>query len=59
MRTLGEYRGKQQLYKRQRPELLESLLTAAKIESTDASNKLEGLIEPTGRGRGVRWRKLK
>ena len=37
MRALGEYRGKQRLYERQRPELLEALLTVAKIESTDAS----------------------
>ena len=49
MRTLGEYRGKQKLYERQRPELLESLLTVAKIESTDASNKLEGITAPDAR----------
>ncbi len=49
MRTLGEYRGKQRLYERQRPELLESLLTAAKIESTEASNKLEGVTAPDSR----------
>ena len=49
MRTLGEYRGKQQLYERRRPELLEALLTVAKIESTDASNKLEGITAPDAR----------
>ena len=49
MRALGEYRGKQQLYRRQRPELLEALLTVAKIESTDASNKLEGITAPEAR----------
>jgi Fic family protein len=49
MRTLGECRGKQQLYERQRPELLEALLTVAKIESTDASNKLEGITAPEAR----------
>ena len=49
IRTLGEYRGKQQLYERQRPELLEALLTVAKIESTDASNKLEGISAPESR----------
>ena len=49
MRALGEYRGKQQLYERQRPQLLEALLTVAKIESTDASNKLEGITAPEAR----------
>lgn len=49
MRALGEYRGKQELYERQRPELLEALLTIAKIESTDASNRLEGITAPEAR----------
>ena len=49
MRTLGECRGKQKLYERQRPELLDALLTVAKIESTDASNKLEGITAPAAR----------
>ena len=49
MRALGEYRGKQRLYERQRPELLEALLTVAKIESTDASNRLEGITAPEAR----------
>lgn len=49
MRALGEYRGKQELYERQRPELLEALLTVAKIESTDASNRLEGITAPEAR----------
>ena len=49
MRALGEFRGKQQLYEQQRPELLEALLTVAKIESTDASNKLEGISAPDAR----------
>ena len=49
IRTLGECRGKQQLYKHQRPELLDALLTVAKIESTDASNKLEGITASDAR----------
>ena len=48
-RALGECRGKQQLYKHQRPELLDALLTVAKIESTDASNKLEGITASNAR----------
>ena len=49
IRTLGEYRGKRQLYAQQRPELLDALLTVAKVESTDASNKLEGISAPEAR----------
>ena len=49
LRALGEYRGKQALYERQRPELLEALKTVARIESTDASNRLEGITAPETR----------
>ena len=49
MRAVGEFRGKQQLYEPQRPTLLEALLTVSKIESTDASNKPEGITVPDAR----------
>lgn len=49
MTTLGECRGKQKLYERQRPELLEALLTVAKVESTDTSNRLEGITADPAR----------
>lgn len=49
LRDLGECRGKQELFERQKPEVLESLRTLAKIESTDASNRLEGIIAPQAR----------
>ena len=42
IRALGEYRGRQKLYERQNPGLLEGLRAVAKIESTDASNRREG-----------------
>ena len=42
LRQLGEYRGKQELFARQRPEVLETLRTAAVIESSESSNRLEG-----------------
>lgn len=44
MRHLGEARGKQELFARQSPEVLESLRTVAQIESTDASNRIEGIV---------------
>lgn len=49
LRNLGECRGQQELFVRQRPEVLESLKTVARIESTDASNRLEGITAPEAR----------
>lgn len=49
MRTLGEYQGKQALYYRQSPETLESLKQAAVIESSESSNRLEGITAPKER----------
>ena len=49
LRQLGEYRGKQELFARQRPEVLETLRTAAVVESTESSNRLEGIEAPKGR----------
>ncbi len=49
LRALGEYLGKQKLYVKQRPKTLESLRTVAVIESTDSSNRLEGIYAPESR----------
>ena len=49
LRALGECLGKQKLYVKQRPETLESLRTVAAIESTDSSNRLEGITAPAAR----------
>ena len=46
LRLLGEYRGKQALFFRQSPEVLNSLLLLAKIESSESSNRLEGIEVP-------------
>ena len=53
MRDLGECRGKQELFNRQKPEVLASLRTVAKIESTDASNRLEGITAADNRLRDL------
>lgn len=45
-RTLGEYRGKQELFFKQSPETLKSLRLVAKIESSESSNRLEGIELP-------------
>jgi len=49
MRALGEYRGKQELYVRQTPQLLETLRMAAMIESVESSNRLEGITADRAR----------
>ncbi len=44
---LGEFRGKQELYTRQSPQLLKALREHAIIESTVSSNRIEGVsVEP-------------
>ncbi len=47
--ALGEHRGRQALYRRQTPQLLKALREAAVIESTESSNRLEGVIAPHDR----------
>lgn len=42
--VIGEYRGKQQLYFMQSPEVLVGLRQVAVIESTESSNRLEGVV---------------
>ena len=40
---IHEERGKQALYLKQKPEELEKLVEVAKIQSTEASNAIEGI----------------
>lgn len=49
LRKLGECRGRQQLYVKQRQQTLDGLRTVAQIESTDSSNRLEGIVVPQAR----------
>ncbi len=41
---IHEYKGRQQLYLSQRPDELDRLIEVAKIQSTEASNAIEGII---------------
>lgn len=41
IRKLGEFKGKQELYKKQAPEVLENLQMVALVQSTESSNRLE------------------
>jgi len=49
IRTIGEYKGQERLYQQQSPQLLEALRDAAVIESTESSNRLEGITAPRER----------
>ena len=46
LNALGERRGRQDLYRRQTPEILEGLRTAAVVESSESSNRIEGVVAP-------------
>ena len=41
---IHEYKGKQALFLSQKPATLEKLVEIAKIQSTEASNKIEGIV---------------
>jgi Fic family protein len=49
LRAIGEFRGRQELFYRQAPEVLQGLLEVARIESSESSNRLEGVNVPTDR----------
>lgn len=44
---IGEYKGKQQLFEQQSPQLLESLRQVAIVQSTESSNRIEGIVVPS------------
>jgi Fic family protein len=46
VRAIGEGKGKQDLFKERAPEVLEYLRQVALIESTESSNRLEGITAP-------------
>jgi Fic family protein len=43
IQKLGEYKGKQDLYTKQTPQVLETLKQAAMIQSAESSNRIEGI----------------
>jgi Fic family protein len=47
--ALGRFQGRQELYKHQSPQLLETLRQIAIVESTEASNRIEGITIPAHR----------
>lgn len=49
LQTLGSHRGRQDLFRQQIPEILDVLLEAAIVESSESSNRLEGVTAPRER----------
>lgn len=46
---IHEFKGRQELYLRQKPAALDKLVEIAKIQSTEASNKIEGIVTTSSR----------
>lgn len=49
LQRLGEFKGRQDLFQRQTPQVLETLRQTAIIESTESSNRIEGITVPSRR----------
>ncbi len=49
LQKIGEFKGKQTLFTQQTPEILQSLQQVAVIESSESSNRLEGITAPRER----------
>ena len=43
---INEFKGRQQLYRQQSPQILDALQRVASIESTESSNRIEGIVIP-------------
>ena len=55
MRAIGEAKGKQDLFTRQAPGVLETLRSVAEVQSIESSNRIEGVVAPRSACR--RWRR--
>lgn len=53
LRRIGEYKGKQELFERQTPEVLKTLKRVALVESSESSNRIEGIVAPHKRIEGL------
>ena len=53
IRLIGEHKGQERLFARQSPQVLETLREAAVYESTESSNRIEGVTAPTPRVRAI------
>ena len=46
---IHEFKGRQEMYLKQKPATLEKLIEIAKVQSTEASNKIEGIVTTSTR----------
>ena len=46
---IHEYKGKQELFLRQKPVEMEKLVEVAKVQSVESSNRIEGIVTTTSR----------
>ena|SRR5436190_2994918 len=53
VRLVGEYRGKEALFSQQSPQVLQALRESAVIQSTESSNRIEGVVAPPQRIRDL------
>ena len=53
VRLVGEYRGKEALFSQQSPQVLQALRGNAVIQSTESSNRIEGVVAPAQRIRDL------
>lgn len=53
IRILGEFKGKEELYKKQYRQSLETLREVAIIQSTESSNRIEGVTAPLKRIKAI------
>jgi Fic family protein len=49
MASLGRFQGRQRLYSHQVPQILDTLRQIAIVESTESSNRIEGIVVPQDR----------
>ena len=49
IRVIGEFKGKQELFKQQSPQVLKTLRQTSIIQSAESSNRLEGITAPQAR----------
>src|SRR4030042_1043591 len=59
VRAIGEYRGRQVLYQRQSPEILETLRRVAMVQSVESSNRIEGVTVEPDRLKAIMAKKTK
>ncbi len=57
IRTLGEYKGKEDLYRQQSPQVIETLKKNAIIQSAESSNRIEGVVAEPKRLKALMERK--